>query len=90
LKVIHRNSHGAWDLAAYFAYLETVRARLAPHVVAFALAVERYLLDSRHSLHDAWLESLAVEEPATGVRSERRIRGSISVCSAGITIAGTS
>ena len=36
------------------------------------MPVTRYSLDSPHSLHDAWLESLEVLEPAKGKRHEQR------------------
>jgi hypothetical protein len=72
LRLVHRDSAGTWQLDQYFEYLGTIRERLAPHVVAFALPAERYSLDSPHSLHDAWLESLIIEELASGARGEQR------------------
>jgi hypothetical protein len=72
LKFVHQNSAGIWQLDRYFEYLGIVRERLAPHVAAFALPAERYSLDSPHSLHDAWLEALIVEELAAGGRGEQR------------------
>jgi hypothetical protein len=72
LKLIHQDSAGTWQLERYFDYLSSVRERLAPHVAAFALPAERYSLDSPHSLHDAWLESLIIEDLAAGGRGEER------------------
>ncbi|MEI9998042.1 MAG: acyl-ACP--UDP-N-acetylglucosamine O-acyltransferase [Verrucomicrobiota bacterium] len=46
----------------YLEYLETVRGLLPPDVHAFA-ADERYFsLDSPHTLHDSWLDSVEVRE----------------------------
>src|SRR5882724_5634901 len=72
LNLIHKNSAGIWQFDRYFDYLGSIRGRLAPHVAAFALPLERYSLDSPHSLHDAWLESLTIEELAAGERGEQR------------------
>jgi hypothetical protein len=72
LRLVYQNSAGIWQLDRYFDYLDSVREHLAPHVAAFALPAERYSLDSPHSLHDAWLESLIIEELAAGERGEQR------------------
>ena len=60
------------DFAAYMAYLTGVEHRLPPHVAAFARDSRHYGLDTRETLHDAWLESLTVTEPARGDRHQER------------------
>ena len=60
------------DFDAYLAYVETVRDRLPSHVAAFAADPRRFALSDRESLHDSWLESVIISEPATGMRGERR------------------
>jgi len=56
----------------YIAYLNTIRDQLPAHVWTFASDPRHYRLDTPESLHDSWLESLTIEEPATGDRKERR------------------
>jgi hypothetical protein len=43
----------SWD--RYFAYLESVKASFPSELHAYASAWEHYALDSKASLHDAWL-----------------------------------
>jgi hypothetical protein len=62
VKHIQRDASGAWQLDPYFAYLATIRERLAEHVYAFAADRAHYALDSPRSLHDAWLEQLVLAE----------------------------
>jgi hypothetical protein len=59
--------------AAYRRYLESHRDQFP--VSAFALATSGWYFDfSDHRCpHDAWLEAVCVEEPATGERQERRV-----------------
>lgn len=52
--------HESFDL--YRQYLEENRDRFPLAVFEFAANVERYSLDSPHSLHDAWLSSISVKE----------------------------
>ena len=61
------------DFGAYIQYLDTIRDRLPPRVAAFASDVRHFALDTPETLHDAWLMELAVREPATGMRQERRV-----------------
>jgi hypothetical protein len=63
---------GGWDLQGYFQYLTEMQGRLPPDVFRFAADSRNYDLISHQSLHDAWLESLTITEPATGARSEIR------------------
>lgn len=60
------------DFDRYAAYLESVRGQLPAHVYAFASDPNHFNLTSHSSLHDAWLETLCVIEPATGPRAEVR------------------
>jgi hypothetical protein len=60
------------DFDAYAAYLTRIEDRLPPHVAAFARDRRYYALDTPETLHDAWLESIAVSERATATRSQDR------------------
>lgn len=60
------------DFDAYSPYLASIRDRLPAHVAVFASDPRHYSLDDRESLHDAWLESVVVTEPASGARHEER------------------
>ncbi len=63
---------GHLDFNRYLLYLESIRERLPAHVFAFAANPAHYDLQSRSSLHDAWLQSLTVGETAQGERQEVR------------------
>jgi hypothetical protein len=67
------------DFGAYAAYLQTVRDRLPPHVLAFAGDPRHHWLDAPETLHDASLERLEVSESGTddtrGVAVEVRLLG---------------
>src|SRR5829696_5008549 len=58
--------------ANYAEYLEQNRARFPPS--AYALATSDWYFDSfiHHAPHDAWLESIVIEEPSSGSRREIR------------------
>lgn len=71
MKYIHDNEQGLTTFDGYFAYLESIRAQLPPHVFAFAKNPEHYDLRSRSSLHDAWVEFLEVYEASDGERQNR-------------------
>lgn len=70
---------GHIDFGRYRTYLESVREQLPAHVYAFASNPCHFDLESHSSLHDAWLESLAIRETASGMRREVR-RIEIDVC----------
>ena len=72
LKYLRQDREGAWQWEPYRDYLAQIRDRLPPQVAAFATHITRYSLDSPESLHDAWLESLEILEPAEGKRHEQR------------------
>ncbi len=60
------------DFDEYFAYLNNVKHEMPTAVYEFASRIEHYNLTSHESLHDAWLESLTILEPAEGERKEER------------------
>jgi len=57
---------------AYYAYLESVREKMPPDAFAFAVASWHYDHSDHRCPHDAWLDRLALLEPASGARSEIR------------------
>ena len=61
MKHIEVSAEG-WDHRPYWRYLDTVKHEMPPHLFAFASGQENHNLSSRNSLHDAWLEHLAIEE----------------------------
>jgi hypothetical protein len=63
---------GEIDYPQYEKYLQSIRGKLPEHVYAFATNPDHFNLESHSSLHDAWLESVVVNEVATGERSEIR------------------
>lgn len=72
MEYISHHPGGGWDTKGYFQYLAEVQALLPPEVFSFAADPRNYDLNSHQSLHDAWLESLTIAEPAAGARSEIR------------------
>jgi hypothetical protein len=46
----------------YLEYLETIKSSLRDHIYAFASHEKYFTLNSPHSLHDAWLDSVEVRE----------------------------
>jgi len=68
------------DFTRYSAYVESIRHKLPPHVYSFASDSRYFDLTSHSSLHDAWLETFAVQEVASGERREiRRLEIAISL-----------
>lgn len=63
--ILNPNSEGI-DFPSYRRYLDTIQRNLPPHVYAFASDESRYNGSSPDSLHDAWLESLTIQEIAAG------------------------
>ena len=47
---------------AYVSYLEENRDSFPEHIYAFAADVNRHNLDSPHSLHDAWMTSITIQQ----------------------------
>lgn len=71
-------SPGGSGHAAYFDYLERVRAQMPPAAYAFAVREEHHTLNHPNSLHDAWLETVEdsgdrVRLGFLGQRHDRRI-----------------
>jgi hypothetical protein len=71
MKYIHTNP-GNIDFDKYLVYLETIRDQLPEHIFAFASSRCYFDLESRSSLHDAWMETLTVRESASGKHEENR------------------
>ena len=69
--IIHSSTAGI-DFTRYAAYVESIRHKLPAHVYAFASDSRYFDLNSHSSLHDAWLESLTVNEGASGERKQVR------------------
>ena len=67
-----RDANATQAFAGYAAYLEQNRAAFPPS--AYALATSEWYFDFsvHHAPHDAWLESLTIEEPSSGSRHEIR------------------
>ncbi len=63
---------GPVEYGRYTAYLATIRHRLPANVYEFASSPANFELGSHSSLHDAWLESFSITEPAGGERNELR------------------
>lgn len=56
----------------YRTYVESIRRKLPVHVYGIASNPDYFNLDSRSSLHDAWLETLRIREVASGERNQIR------------------
>jgi len=63
---------GGYDHAAYWKYLESVQATMPAHIFEFASNSENHDLNSQNSLHDSWLESWNILEPADPESRRRR------------------
>jgi len=66
------NKPGEIDYLNYEKYLHSIRSKLPEHIYAFASNYAHFDLQSHSSLHDAWLESLVVNEIVT--REQNGIR----------------
>jgi hypothetical protein len=62
----------AWDLGKYLAHLQAIKSVLPETLYSFASDPKSYSLGSHTSLHDSWLNSLRIDENASGSRSENR------------------
>lgn len=56
----------------YNSYLESIRKDLPASAYDFAVASWHYNHDDHQCPHDSWLESLAISEPSSGSRHEKR------------------
>ena len=72
MKRIKYSSESGWPLDQYFEYVESIKHSIPSHVYDLASDKSNYDLSSHTSLHDAWLESICISEPASGDRSEVR------------------
>ena len=63
---------GEIDYGTYKKYVQSIREKLPKHIYDFAANPGHFDLTSHSSLHDAWLESLVVDETASGERNEIR------------------
>jgi hypothetical protein len=57
---------------AYRAYLESVRGNLPPGVYEFAVADWHYDPAHHWTLHDPWVQSIAIRETAADANSQRQ------------------
>jgi hypothetical protein len=74
MEYIARADYG-WDHRPYWKYLESARTQMPQHIFGFASNTENHDLTSPNSLHDSWLESWNVREPAdTATRKHRSIQ----------------
>jgi len=72
VNLLRKNSAGEVEFDAYFEYIRSVRTRMSDKAYSFASNFDHYRLDSRVSLHDAWVQSFQVSEVALGERRQTR------------------
>lgn len=72
MKLLKKNRNGEIEFDAYFEYIRSLRGTLSASAFAFASNFNHYRMDSRVSLHDAWVQSLHVSEVAHGERRQIR------------------
>lgn len=68
-RYIYENELGFVCFDRYFDYLESIKDRLEIPVYEFFSDIERYSVDSKKSLHDAWVDLIQVEQ-VDGGRAE--------------------
>lgn len=72
MKYILTDKEGTTNFDEYFKYIESIKNNIPSHLYSFASDSKYYGLNSRESLHDAWLNNLNIVEPAKGERKESR------------------
>jgi hypothetical protein len=72
LNLLKKNKDGEIDFDAYFEYIRSLRTTMSASAFAFASNFDHYRLDSRVSLHDAWVQSIHISEVALGERRQTR------------------
>jgi hypothetical protein len=72
VKLLKKNNNGEIEFDAYFEYIRSLRMSMSVSAFAFASNFDHYRMDSRVSLHDAWVQSLHVLEVAVGDRRQTR------------------
>jgi len=70
---------GGIDFDRYLRYLNSIQDRLPIHVYSFASDSRNFDFHSRSSLHDAWLDTITINETASGDRNDVR-RIAINIC----------
>jgi hypothetical protein len=63
---------GTINFDKYFEYIRSIRSKLSPSAYAFSSNYDHYSLDSRRSLHDAWVRSIDIQEIGSGDRQQIR------------------
>ena len=61
MKFIKQDERGFTSFDNYFAYIASIKERLDERLFAFASDPSRYDLNSKGSLHDAWIQSMQIE-----------------------------
>lgn len=67
-----RDQNADKAFANYSAYLKRHRAKFPPSAYGLAISDWYFGFTSHQAPHDAWLESLTIEEPSSGARREPR------------------
>lgn len=67
------------DFSRYQTYVESIKNKLPAHIYSFASNPCYFDFESRSSLHDAWLETVTVQEVASGQRKQVR-RLEVYIC----------
>jgi hypothetical protein len=67
-----KDTEDGWVLDAYLAYIEKHREQFPPNALAFAAASWHYNLYDHKCPHDSWVDSISINELASGERSEVR------------------
>lgn len=56
----------------YFSYISNLQEVLPKHIYDFASSYRNYELNSSHTLHDAWLNQVKIQEASKGERGQQR------------------
>jgi hypothetical protein len=75
VRFLRQDATGALRFDEYFEHIESIRHQLSSEAYEFASNFEHYNLQSKSSLHDAWVQSVQIEESASGPRKEVRQLG---------------
>jgi hypothetical protein len=75
VRFLKNDSNDGLRFDDYFQYVESVRHQLSPEAYSFASNFDHYDLQSKTSLHDSWVQSVHIEESASGSRNEARQLG---------------
>lgn len=63
---IYENEMGFVCFDRYFEYLLSIKDMLPPSTYEFFSDIERYSLDSKKTLHDAWIEMIKIAQIGVG------------------------